>query len=452
MQSYKPYDHGTVEPIMMMSDIDSVKLFRNSAPYINAHRGKTFVLMFSGEAVEDDNFANIISDIALLNSLGVKLVLVHGARPQIDQRIALRGLEKRFTNNVRLTDKQTLESVKDAAGSVRSQIEALLTMGLANSPMHGSQIRVCSGNLVVAMPMGVRDGIDYEHTGLVRRIDVEGINDHIQDGSIVLLPPMGYSPTGEVFNLSHEDVATQAAIELKADKLIIFTEQQGIIAADGILRRNIDSVQLEDMLNDDALQEQHSILHAIQQVLDAQIPRCHCVSYRNDGSLLQELFTRDGSGSLVSQKHYEQLRQAGIEDVGGILQLINPLEEKGILVKRSRELLESEIERFTLIERDGMVIACAAFYPFHGDRIGELACVATHPDYRGKQRGERLLEAIKLAAKEQGLDSIFVLTTRTAHWFQEQGFVQADLNSLPQSKKELYNFQRNSKVFALSLD
>ncbi|GAB5381212.1 MAG: amino-acid N-acetyltransferase [Aliiglaciecola sp.] len=436
---------------MVMSDIDSVKLFRNSAPYINAHRGKTFVLMFGGEAIEDANFANIISDIALLNSLGVKLVLVHGARPQIDQRIALRGVEKRFANNIRLTDKQTLESVKDAAGSVRSQIEALLTMGLANSPMHGSQIRVCSGNLVVAMPMGVRDGVDYEHTGLVRRVDVEGINDHLQDGSIVLLSPMGYSPTGEVFNLSHEDVATQAAVGLKADKLIIFSEHQGIIDDSGKLLRNIDSAQLEDLLTGPDPQGQHAILQAIKDTLLEDIPRCHCVSYQQDGALLQELFTRDGGGTLISKVHYEQLRQAGIEDVGGILQLINPLEEKGILVKRSRELLEAEIEKFTLIERDGMVVACAAFYAYPQDGTGELACVATHPDYRGKNRGERLMDAIKTSAQLQGLSSIFVLTTVTAHWFQEQGFVQASVDTLPESKKQLYNFQRNSKVFKLDL-
>lgn len=435
-----------------MTNIDSVKLFRNSAPYINAHRGKTFVLMFGGEAIENANFANIISDIALLNSLGVKLVLVHGARPQIDQRIALRGVEKRFANNIRLTDKQTLESVKDAAGSVRSQIEALLTMGLANSPMHGSQIRVCSGNLVVAMPMGVRDGVDYEHTGLVRRIDVEGINDHLQDGSIVLLSPMGYSSTGEVFNLSHEDVATQAAIGLKADKLIIFSEHQGIIDETGKLKRNIDSAQLEDLLTGPDTQNQHAILQAIKDTLAEDIPRCHCVSYQQDGALLQELFTRDGGGTLISKVHYEQLRQAGIEDVGGILQLINPLEEKGILVKRSRELLEAEIEKFTLIERDGMVVACAAFYAYPQDGTGELACVATHPDYRGKNRGERLMDAVKASAKSQGLNSVFVLTTVTAHWFQEQGFVQASIDALPESKKQLYNFQRNSKVFKLELE
>ncbi|MFT4938490.1 MAG: amino-acid N-acetyltransferase [Paraglaciecola sp.] len=436
---------------MVVSHFDSVKIFRNSAPYINAHRGKTFVLVFGGEAVEEANFANIIHDIALLNSLGVRLVLVHGARPQIDLRVALRNLPVRFEDDIRITDKQTLECVKDAAGSVRSTIEALLTMGLANSPMHGSQIRVCSGNMVVAMPIGVRNGIDFENTGLVRRIDVNGINDHLDDGSIVLLSPMGYSPTGEVFNLSHEDVATQAAVAMQADKLIIFSDRDGIVSEEGRLLRNIELDQLYVMLNKPFYASQKHYLHAIARSLESGISRCHCVSYKQDGALLQELFTRDGAGSLISQSYYEQLREANIEDVGGILKLINPLEEKGILVKRSRERLENEIEQFTLIERDGMTIACAALYPYPDDECGELACVATHTDYRGGNRGERLLHALKEQAKQQGLKSIFVLTTVTAHWFQEQGFVQASLDDLPATKKHLYNYQRNSKVFVLIL-
>ena len=437
---------------MHLSLKDSVRLFRHSAPYINAHRGKTFVLVFGGEAVEHSNFANIIHDVALLNSLGVRLVLVHGARPQIDQRIALRGLEARFHNNVRLTDKQTLESVKDAAGSVRSHVEALLTMGLANSPMHGAQIRVCSGNLVVARPIGVQDGIDFEHTGRVRRIDVTGINDHLDDGSIVLLSPMGYSPTGEVFNLSHEEVATEAAAALKADKLIHFGEKEGLVNSEGKLLRNLDFTKLVSLLDDPYFSEMRPVLKAIYDSLDSGISRCHCISYQQDGALLQELFTRDGAGSLVSQRYYEQLRQASIEDVGGILKLINPLEQQGILVKRSRERLESEIDQFTVIERDGTVVACAALYPYPDEQCGELACVATHPDYRGKNRGERLLEELIKQAVSQNLNSIFVLTTVTAHWFQEQGFIQVSLDTLPESKKQLYNFQRNSKVFQLKLD
>jgi amino-acid N-acetyltransferase len=376
---------------------------------------------------------------------------VHGARPQIDQRVALRNLPGRFHDNIRITDKQTLECVKDAAGSVRAQVEALLTMGLANSPMHGAQIRVCSGNLVVAMPSGVRDGVDFENTGVVRRIDVEGINDHLNDGSIVLLSSMGYSSTGEVFNLCYTDVATNTAAALNADKLISFTHEDGLVNEQGQLIRNLELDELHSLLQQPFYSEQKQILQSIVSSLESGIGRCHCVSYRQDGALLQELFTRDGAGSMFSQRSYEQLREAQIEDVGGILELIKPMEEKGILVRRSRELLENEIGQFTLIERDGMTIACGALYPYQEDAMGELACMATHVDYRGGSRGERLLDAIKKQAKDMGLNSIFVLTTVTSHWFREHGFVQANLEDLPSKKKQLYNFQRNSKVFVLHL-
>ena len=436
---------------MVISDQDSIRLFRSSAPYINAHRGKTFVLMFGGEAIEHVNFANIIHDIALLSSLGIRLVLVHGARPQIDQRVAMRGIKGRFENDTRITDKPTLECVKDAAGSVRSHIEALLTMGLPNSPMYGAQIRVCSGNLVVAKPIGVHNGIDFENTGSVRRVDVEGINDHLNDGSIVLLSPMGYSPTGEVFNLSHEDVATQAAIALQADKLIVFSHCDGVISRDGKLLRTIELKQLQKMIEEDSIETEGSVLRALSTSVSAEIPRAHCISYEKDGALLEELFTRDGTGSLVMRNHYEQLRQASIEDVGGILKLIKPLEESGILVKRSRERLENEIEHFSVIVRDGMIIGCAALYLYPEDSCAELACVATHRDYRGKNRGERLLEKVAEYALAQGINRIFVLTTVTAHWFLEQGFVETDVTTLPEQKKQLYNFQRNSKVFELIL-
>ena len=436
---------------MVLAHHDGIKLFRSSLPYINAHRGKTFVLMFGGEAIEQNNFANIIHDIALLASLGVRLVLVHGARPQIDERVNLRGIESRFHDDVRITDKQTLECVKDAAGSVRSHVEALLTMGLPNSPMHGAHIRVCTGNLVVAKPMGVRGGVDYENTGLVRRIDTTGINDHLNDGSIVLLSPMGYSTTGEVFNLSHEDVATQAAIALKADKIIVFSKDDGIHHKDGKLLRTIERPQLEELIFRNEIETEHTVLSALTTSVAAGIPRAHCISYESDGALLQELFTRDGAGSLVLEHHYEQLRGATIEDVGGIINLIKPLEESGALVKRSRERLENEINQFIIIVRDGMIIACAALYMYPEEGKAELACVATHPDYRGKNRAERILEEVKRRALDAGINTLFVLTTLTAHWFLEHGFRAADLGELPQAKKELYNFQRNSKIFTLEL-
>lgn len=436
---------------MNNNDQSYVKWFRNAAPYINAHRGKTVVLMFGGEAVLHPNFANIIHDISLLRSLGVKLVVVHGARPQIEDRMAGRAIDCHIENNIRVTDAETLVAVKDATGSLRLHIEALLTTGLVNSPMHGSQIRVSTGNFVIAKPMGVRDGVDYKYTGSVRRIDADGINMQLDYGSIVLLSPIGYSPTGEVFNLALEDVATQTAIALKADKLIALTEDEGLIDASGQLIRSCSVRTVKTLLDENDCHVRQLLLRSIIQCGENGVERCHCVSFQSETALLQELFTRDGAGTLIAKDHKEQIATATIDDVAGILELIQPLEEEGVLVKRSRELLEVEIERFTVIKKEDVIIACAALYPYPEANSGEVACVVIHPDYRKGNRGERLMNEIESAAKQQGMTSVFVLTTVSGHWFLEQGFVEQPIEKLPEGKKQMYNFQRRSKVFVKQL-
>ena len=428
-------------------DQDRVKWFRNAAPYINAHRDKTFVLMFDGEAVQHSNFANIIHDIALLRSLGVRLVLVHGARQQISERLSQLNFEQHIENDIRVTDADTLAVVKDATGSLRIHIEALLTMGLANSPMQGSKIRVSAGNFVIAKPMGVRNGVDYKYTGLIRRIDTKGINKQLDYGSTVLLSPVGYSTTGEVFNLSLEDVATQTAISLQADKLIILTKEEGLLDQSGDLIKSCSMNTVRKLLDSNPDYMQRLLLQAIASCAENGVERCHCVSYQSDSALLQELFTRDGAGTLIAKNHREQLLSATIDDVGGIMELIAPLEEEGTLVKRSRELLEVEIDRFCVIKKEDMIIACGALYPYEEANTGEIACLVIHPDYRGGGRGERLIEAMEAKAKEQQMDSIFVLTTVSSHWFLDQGFVEQPIEKLPQGKQEMYNFQRKSKVF-----
>ncbi len=428
---------------------EHIRWFRNTAPYINMHRGKTFVLMLGGEVAQDPNFPNIIHDIALLESLGVRLVLVHGARPQIAERLAAAGIESQVHNDIRITDTCALEHVKDAAGSLRAQIEALLSMGLPNSPMLGAKMRVCSGNFVTAKPIGVVDGVDFQHTGKVRRIDAEGIHYQLQNEAIVLLSPLGYSPTGEIFNLALEDIAVNCAAAIGADKLILFGAEAGVADAGGQLLRQLAVGEVEGLTPADP--EQLTVLQTASRACQLGVPRCHIISYRDDCALLEELFTHDGSGTLVSDADYETCRRAGIDDVGGILELIEPLEQGGILLKRSRELLENEIEQFRLLERDGRIIACAALYPFPEEGCGEIACVVSHPDYRGGKRGERLLRELESEARSQGLDRVFVLSTQTAHWFLEQGFAAAERDALPQRKQALYNLQRNSKVFFKAL-
>jgi len=426
-----------------------VHWFRNSSPYINAFRGRTFVLTFGGEVVADSVFAGLVHDIALLHSLGVKLVLVHGARPQIETRLKQQGVELEYVGGLRITNDEALQCVKQAVGSVRVDIEALLSMGLANSPMAGAKIRVASGNFVTAKPIGVINGVDYKHTGEVRRIDTDGIHRLLDDGNMVLLSPLGYSPTGEAFNLSAEDVAARAATQLKAEKLIYLTDVDQLQEANGQPLRDLTLHEIASMpaLSDQLTRTLHSAADACRQ----GVPRVHLLDGYRDGALLMELFTRDGCGTLITTDSFEGTRQASIDDVGGILELIAPLEEQGILVRRSREKLEMEIDYFTVIERDNTVIGCAALYPYADAKLGELACLAIHADYAKQGKGDNLLQYMFRAARKQGLKRLFVLTTHTAHWFQERGFEPADISVLPVEKQGMYNYQRNSKVFIKEL-
>jgi amino-acid N-acetyltransferase len=431
-----------------------VARFRDALPYINAHRGRIFVLVVGGEAVRDAGFANIVHDVALLSSLGIKLVLVHGARPQIEERLRSRGIEVRYVHGLRVTDAAALECVKEAVGSVRVEVEALLSMGLANSPMAGARIRAVSGNLVTARPLGVRDGVDFLHTGEVRRVDGAGIRRLLDQGDVVLLSPLGYSPTGEAFNLSAEDVGTAAAVELQAAKLLCLVPGTGLEDPSGKRAAELTVAEAEQLLAGGACAEDgcSTALVAAVHACRGGVARSHLIPHRIDGGLLLELFTRDGIGTLIATDPFEGTRAASVEDLGGILELIRPLEQEGVLVRRSREYLEMEIERFFVVERDGTVIATAALYPYPSHGVGELTCLAVHPDYRKSRRGSELLSYAEQQALRSGLSRLFVLTTRTAHWFLERGFRAASLSDLPLERQQMYNYQRNSKVFVKQLE
>ena len=433
-----------------------VEGFRHSVPYINTHRGTTFVIMLGGEAIEHENFSSIVNDIGLLHSLGIRLVVVYGARPQIDANLAAHHHEPLYHKNIRVTDAKTLELVKQAAGTLQLDITARLSMSLNNTPLQGAHINVVSGNFIIAQPLGVDDGVDYCHSGRIRRIDEDAIHRQLDSGAIVLMGPVAVSVTGESFNLTSEEIATQLAIKLKAEKMIGFCSSQGVTNDDGDIvselfpneaQARVEAQEEKGDYNSGTVR----FLRGAVKACRSGVRRCHLISYQEDGALLQELFSRDGIGTQIVMESAEQIRRATINDIGGILELIRPLEQQGILVRRSREQLEMEIDKFTIIQRDNTTIACAALYPFPEEKIGEMACVAVHPDYRSSSRGEVLLERIAAQAKQSGLSKLFVLTTRSIHWFQERGFTPVDIDLLPESKKQLYNYQRKSKVLMADL-
>src|SRR5438046_2082758 len=426
-----------------------VHWIRAAAPDIHAFRGKTFVIAFGGEVVADDSFIGVVHDINLLVSLAIRLVVVHGCRPQVEAILKQQAIPTRYANGVRVTDADAMDCVLEAAGQVRARIEALLSLGLANSPMAGARNRVSSGNYLTAKPMGIVDGIDMELTGEVRRIDNEAIAQRLDDGDIVLISPIGYSPTGEIFNLTVEEVATQVAVRLEATKLIFLTDADGVRNGRRQLITELSTTDAEALLAkpDKLASDVRIYLPAAVRACNNGVKRAHLISRRLDGALLLELFTRDGVGTMIASSALANLRNATIDDVGGILGIIGPLEEQGVLVRRSRERLESEIERFVVAEYDGHIIGCAALYAFSDERVGELAALAVHPDFQREGYGEALLQEIEQRARKLRLQKLFVLTTKTAHWFLERGFRTGTVADLPQQKQALYNYQRKSQVY-----
>ena len=435
-----------------------VREFRASSPYIHAHRQRTFVIFFGGEALLDTRLdtsaTSLIHDFALLHSLGIKLVLVHGIRPQIDASLARRGLRSKFHDDLRITDREALQAVKEAAGTVKVTIEALLSLGITHSPMANARVRVVSGNFVMARPIGVINGIDYGYTGAVRRIDHEGIAQQLAQHNVVLVSPIGYSPSGEVFNLVAEQLATDVAIALRAHKLILLTEQPCLAPDSGQLIPQLTAHEAEVLLlryNESLAPLRHSLQAAVRACQNG-VERVHLVDRTQEGSLLLELFTRDGLGTLISQNPYEIQRPARLDDIAGILELITPLQQQGVLKARSREKLEMDIDDYWVIERDGLIIGCAALHSFPEQRVGEIACLAVHHDYRKGARGSELLRALLKRAKDCGVSKIYALSTQTMQWFIERGFTPVAIDELPECILRHYQPARNSKALCYQWD
>ena len=424
-----------------------VQWLRSVAPYIHAFRGKTFVVAFPGELVTAGALPVLAQDLSLLVALGIRVVVVHGSRPQVAEQLALRNVEGRFHNGVRITDTAALECAKEAAGELRLDIEAAFSQGLPNTPMAHAAIRIISGNFVTARPLGVIDGVDLELTGMTRKIAAETIHAILATDSVVLLSPLGFSPTGEVFNLTMEDVAVSTATALHADKIIFITETPMMTDQAGSEIRELSSHQAEAVLAagflpaDAAFYLQHAI-----KACNQGVPRAHILPFEMDGSALLELFTHDGVGTMISHENLESLRQATIEDVGGIIKLIEPLEADGTLVKRGRELIEREIDNFSVIEHDGVIFGCAALYPFPAEKMAEMACLTVNPEVQTQGDGERILKHMENRARAAGIKQLFVLTTRTSHWFKKRGFLPATVDNLPRDRQHMYNWQRKSQV------
>ncbi|WP_088279580.1 amino-acid N-acetyltransferase [Ideonella sp. A 288] len=436
-----------------------VPWFRAVAPYIHAYRGKTFVVGMTGELIAAGKLDHVAQDLAILHAMGIKLVLVHGFRPQVNEQLAAKGHSSRFSHGMRITDAVALDCAQEAAGQLRFEIEAAFSQGLPNTPMANATVRVVSGNFLIARPVGIVDGVDFMQSGVVRRVDAKSIRGAIDIGAVVLLSPFGFSPTGEAFNLAMEEVATATAIALQADKLLFLTEIPGILEDRNDPASPIDTemalVDARRLLADLPRPTQPTDLafylqHCVK-ACESGVERSHILPFAVDGAILQEVFTHDGIGTMVVDEKLESLHEATADDVGGILQLIEPFERDGTLVRRERTEIERDIANYTVIEHDGVIFGCAALYPYPEGRTGEMAALTVSPQVQGQGDGERILKRIEQRARSLGLDSIFVLTTRTMHWFIKRGFVHVDPEWLPDARKRKYNWDRRSQVLIKKL-
>jgi amino-acid N-acetyltransferase len=429
-----------------------VKWFRSATPFIHEFGERTIVIAFGGEVLTDGEMMQLAHDINVLVSLEIRVVLVHGTRPQVEEQLTQHHVVSKLVDGRRVTDDAALRCVKEACGIVRMEIEATLSTELANSPMAGADIRVSSGNFITAKPFGVRDGVDYMHTGQVRKVDTEGIVRRLDDDEVVLISPIGFSPAGDIFNCTLEDVATSVAIALKAEKLIFLTETLGATDSKERLINELTALQAQEALNSvrygGQTEDVRLFLPCAIRAVREGVKRAHLISRHIDGALLMELFTHHGIGTMVVLEAPDRLRDAKLADTDGIMAIIDPLVAQGILVKRDRELIEKEIDRFVVLEHESEIIGCAALYPFPNDKAVELACLAVNPFYRDGGRGERILSFAEKRAKEKGFKTLFVLSTQTTQWFLERGFVETDVAKLPQEKQALYNYSRRSKIYS----
>jgi amino-acid N-acetyltransferase len=439
-----------------------VPWFRSVAPYIHKFRNQTFVVGVCGEAIAAGKLPNLAQDLALIQSMGVKIVLVHGFRPQVNEQLKAKGHAALYSRGMRITDEVALDCAQEAAGQLRYQIEAAFSQGLPNTPMAGATVRVLSGNFITARPVGIVDGVDFQSSGLVRKVDVAAIQHTLDMGAVALLSPFGFSPTGEAFNLTMEDVATSVATALHADKLIFITEIPGLRlrpnepeSEDNPIDTELPLAAAQKLLAELPAPEQPSdaafyLQHCIR-ACKGGVERSHIIPYAVDGSLLLEIYVHDGIGTMIVDEKLEELREATADDVGGILHLIEPYEKDGTLVKRSRTEIERDIGNYTIIEHDGVIFACAALYPYPEAHTAEMAALTVSNESQGQGDGEKVLKRVEQRARAMGLKSIFVLTTRTMHWFIKRGFQQVDPDWLPEARRRLYNWDRRSQVLVKKL-
>ena len=433
---------------------EQVDLIREVFYYQNRFDGKTIVLKIDYPILNASHFPQLLKDMAMLRATGIEIILIPGAREWIDAVLKEYDIESEYVDGVRIATQDSIPFIRMAAFDVANRLMTLLTAFQANAVI---------GNFVRARGIGVVDGVDFQNSGRVEKILKDPLQQILDQGMIPIFPCIGWNAAGKPYNLSSDEIAVAVAEALQAEKLFFVTDSDGFMEtrfklppglvknSDGRVAR-LSLEEAEEVLNLNAGNPDPDLKY-----LDLALTACrkgteraHVVDGRMEGAILREIFSNLGVGTMVYGNDYESIRPMKADDIGDVLRLMQPLMQEGILVKRTEDDLMARQGDFVVYSIDDVVHACGALHDY-GEGQAEIAAIATNPVYSHLSMGRKILSYLVEKAARIGMTRVFALTTRTVDWFEQLGFVEADLESLPAKKRDTYNHARKSRIFALEL-
>jgi amino-acid N-acetyltransferase len=419
---------------------------RGILQYIPQFREKTFIIEVDGAIVTDENFGNILLDVAVLRSLNIRVVLVHGAAAQIKALGEERNTKPSNIDGTGVTDAETLKLALTAANRLTHEI----LEGLATN-----DLRAACPNAIIAHPMGIIQGVDQQFTGKVERVDTELLQTLLNQGIIPVVPPLGFDGDGKTYRVNSDGVAVAVADALKATKLIFITPQDGLLYNGQIIRQMLVA-ELTKLLQQNAggfLPEVISKAQHAVTACTAGVQRVHIINGRVDEGLLAEVFSNEGIGTLIYANEYQQIRPAKKKDVRAIQQLTKKAVESDELVKRTRLVIEKNLTDYYLFEIDKNPVACVALHVYPEQSKGELACLYVNPSHENQGIGKKLIQFVENKAREINLSELITLSTQAFTYFQSKGgFTEGTPDDLPSARREKYDQSgRNSKVLLKKL-
>lgn len=437
-----------------MQQTSQVELIREAFFYQSRFHGRTMVFKVDYPLTEAPSFPSLMNDLALLAQTGIRVVIVPGAKEWIDAVLTEYEIPWSYEGAVRLTSGQAIPFVKMAAFEVATRFMTALS---------ASRIDSVIGNFVRARGLGVVNGIDYGHSGVVEKILVEPLSRVLQMGMVPIIPCIGWSIAGKPYNLPSDEIALEVCRALGAVKFFILSAHGPLMTSQYQVPTGL-SCDTSGRIGRLTLQEAQAILDMNSPQKDrpleelqlalragrAGVERVHLVDGREEGAVLRELFSNLGAGTMIYADEYESIRPLLADDIPQILRLMEPLMEQGILLRRSADDIHEKIKDYVVFDIDGSVHACGALHDW-GEGQGEIAALATDPLYGELNMGRRIVGYLIERARKQGMKRVFVLTTRTHDWFEYLGFKEISVEELPERKRRLYDYKRKSKVFALDL-